>query len=98
MMFMKKRATTCRSALNAAAIPMMLTTSQKLSNGFEARSIRRYPAGPRTMRRLYLPLVDAGLVRDNSGAGQVLTAVRSSDASLVVHDPARWALIEKATT
>lgn len=59
--------------------------------------IRRYTTGLRNMRRLYLPLVDAGLVYDNSGAGRVLIAERSSDAPLVVHEPARWAMIEEAT-
>ena len=59
--------------------------------------IRRYVAGLRNMRRLYLPLVDAGLVYDNSGAGRVLIAERSSDAPLVVHEPGRWAMIEEAT-
>lgn len=59
--------------------------------------IRRYAAGLRNMRRLYLPLVDAGLVYDNSGAGRVLIAERISDAPLVVHEPARWAMIEEAT-
>ena len=59
--------------------------------------VRRYAAGLRNMRRLYLPLVDAALIYDNSGAGRVLIAERGLDASVVVHDAARWALIEEAT-
>jgi predicted ABC-type ATPase len=58
--------------------------------------VRRYTAGLRNMRRLYLPLVDVGLIYDNSGAGRVLIAEKSLDAPLVAHDPARWALIEEA--
>jgi predicted ABC-type ATPase len=59
--------------------------------------VRRYAAGLRNMRRLYLPLVDAALIYDNSGAGRVPIAERGLDASLVVHDAVRWALIEEAT-
>jgi len=59
--------------------------------------VRRYAAGLRNMRRLYLPLVDAALIYDNSGAGRVLIAERGLGASFVVHDPVRWALIEEAT-
>jgi len=43
-----------------------------------------------------LPLVDAALIYDNSGAGRALIAEKSLDAPLLAHDPARWALIEEA--
>ena len=59
--------------------------------------VRRYTAGLRNMRRLYLPLVDAALIYDNSGAGRVLIAERGLNASFMVHDSTRWALIEEAT-
>src|SRR5882724_2526619 len=55
--------------------------------------VRRYAAGLRNMRRLYFPMVDGGLIYDNSGAGRVLIAERGLDASFVVRDPARWTLI-----
>lgn len=59
--------------------------------------IRRYAAGLRNMWHLYWPLVDVGLVYDNSDTGRVLIAERTPDAPLAVHDPVRWALIEEAT-
>lgn len=59
--------------------------------------IRRYAAGLRNMWHLYLPLVDIALVYDNSDAGRVLIAEKTLDASIAVHDPGRWALIEEAT-
>jgi predicted ABC-type ATPase len=55
---------------------------------------RRYTVGLRNMRRHYLPLVDIGLVYDNSDQRRVLIAERRPDASLLVHDVARWRQIE----
>lgn len=59
--------------------------------------VRRFDVGLRNMRHLYLPLVDVALVYDNSDQGRVLIAEKSPEISLRVHDPKRWALIEKAT-
>jgi predicted ABC-type ATPase len=59
--------------------------------------IRRYAAGLRNMRRLYLPLVDIGYVYDNSDRRGELIAERESSMRLIVHDPIRWKLIEEAT-
>jgi len=59
--------------------------------------VRRYAAGLRNMRNVYLPLVDTALVVDNSDAGRVLIAERRPDAPLIVHDKVRWNHIEEAT-
>jgi predicted ABC-type ATPase len=60
--------------------------------------IRRYHQGLRNMRRLYLPLVDVAAIYNSSdNAGMAPIAERTPDASLVVFDQARWALIEEAT-
>jgi predicted ABC-type ATPase len=59
---------------------------------------RRYAAGLRNMRRIYLPMVDIATIYDNSDdADLILVAERTPGAALVVHDPARWAMIEEAT-
>jgi predicted ABC-type ATPase len=58
---------------------------------------RRYWAGLCNMRDLYLPLAHAAMIVDNSDEGGVIIAERTPDASLVIRDPARWALIERAT-
>jgi len=58
---------------------------------------RRYIAGVRNMRRLYLPLVDIGLVYDNSDRSRILIAERRPSAPLVVHDPIRWKQIEESS-
>jgi predicted ABC-type ATPase len=59
---------------------------------------RRYAAGLRNMRHLYLPLVDVGLIFDNSDdAGPALIAERTPAAPFAIHSPARWAAIEEAT-
>jgi predicted ABC-type ATPase len=50
--------------------------------------VRRYWVGLRNMRRLYLPLVDLGLVYDNSDVGRVLIA-ESSSAGILLYDRAR---------
>ena len=49
------------------------------------------------MRQLYLPLADVAAIYDNSDEGRVLIAERTPEASFVVHDAARWAMIERAT-
>jgi predicted ABC-type ATPase len=59
--------------------------------------IRRYSAGLRNMRDLYLKLVDSVLIYDNSDAGSGLIASRDVDEPLVIHDEARWRMIEEAT-
>lgn len=48
------------------------------------------------MRHHYLPLADGAAIYDNSDEGRTLIAERTPDASLVVHDAARWAIINKA--
>ena len=58
--------------------------------------VRRYWAGLRNMRRLYLPLADLGMIYDNSDEGRVLVA-ESALTGLIVHDPARWKAIEEAS-
>lgn len=59
--------------------------------------IRRYVAGLSNMRNIYLPLVDHGLVYDNSDGSGTLIAERPLDKTIVVHDSARWSLIEEMT-
>jgi predicted ABC-type ATPase len=45
-----------------------------------------------------LPMVDIAAIYDNADdAGTTLIAERTPGATLVVHDPARWALIEEMT-
>lgn len=58
---------------------------------------RRYWAGLANMRRLYLPLADVAAIYDNSDEGRTLIAERTPEASLVIHDAARWAMIERVT-
>ena len=49
------------------------------------------------MWHLYLPLAHAALIVDNSDEAGALIAEREPDTPLVIHDAARWALIEEAT-
>jgi predicted ABC-type ATPase len=58
---------------------------------------RRYWAGIRNMRNLYLPLAHVALIVDNSDEGGGLIAEREPGGSLVIHDTAHWALIEEAS-
>jgi predicted ABC-type ATPase len=58
--------------------------------------VRRYWAGLANMRLLYLPLVDLAAIYDNSDDQGVLIAERTLRESVVVHDAARWAMIERA--
>lgn len=60
--------------------------------------IRRYHAGLRNMRHLYLPAVDTFSIYDNSRRNAVLIAERTSESHFIVHDPRRWVGIERATT
>jgi predicted ABC-type ATPase len=59
--------------------------------------IRRYWAGLRNMRSLYLPLANIVAIYDNAGEEPILIAERLSGADLALHDEARWALIEEAS-
>jgi predicted ABC-type ATPase len=59
--------------------------------------VRRYYAGLRNLRHIYLPAVDTASIYDNSGDAPVLIAERNSDRHFILHDPARWQLIEQAT-
>ena len=59
---------------------------------------RRYAAGLRNLRRLYLPMMDIALIYDaTDGAGMALIAEQTSGGTLMVNDPVSWALIEEAT-
>lgn len=58
---------------------------------------RRYVAGLKNMRRLYLPLADFAAIYDNSDGARTLIAELTGDTRFVVHNPARWAAIEEAT-
>jgi hypothetical protein len=49
------------------------------------------------MRHLYLPLVDIGLIYDNSDGGGGLIAERRQDDTFLVYDEPRWTSIEEAT-
>jgi predicted ABC-type ATPase len=59
--------------------------------------IRRYAAGLRNMRRLFLARVDQAIIYDNSDGGRVLIADKTDDGTFRIHDSARWHLIEEAT-
>ena len=59
--------------------------------------IRRYHAGLRNLRRLYLPLVDVAIIYDNSISPGVSIAEQRSGTPFLIHDPSRWARIEEAT-
>ena len=59
--------------------------------------IRRYWTGLSNMRAFYLPLADVAAIYDNAAAEPILIAERISGADLIVHDPARWRLIEEAS-
>jgi predicted ABC-type ATPase len=59
--------------------------------------IRRYAAGLRNMRVLYLPLADRALIYDNSDRSDVLIAAKQLDTPFTIHDTVRWNQIEEAT-
>jgi predicted ABC-type ATPase len=58
---------------------------------------RRYWAGLRNMRHLYIPLADIALIYDNSDDARILIAERTPDMGLIIHDQNRWEKIEEAT-
>jgi predicted ABC-type ATPase len=58
--------------------------------------MRRYSAGLRNMRDLYVPLADIALIYDNSDERGDLIASRQLNRPFEVHDKIRWALIEEA--
>jgi predicted ABC-type ATPase len=60
--------------------------------------IRRYWAGLKNMRYLYLPLVHVAAIYDNSDGARALIAERTPQAALIVHDAERWGMIERATS
>lgn len=59
--------------------------------------IRRYHAGLRNMRYLYLPAVATAMIYDNSAAMERLVAERRADGHLVIRDAGSWDLVERAT-
>jgi predicted ABC-type ATPase len=59
---------------------------------------RRFWAGLRNMRHLYLPLADVAAIYDNSDNGQVRIAHRDEGTELVVRDRARWKRILEASS
>jgi predicted ABC-type ATPase len=59
-------------------------------------TVRRYWVGLAGMRDRYFPLADVAAIYDNSDQGRALIAEKSPDASLLVHDAARWAAINEA--
>jgi predicted ABC-type ATPase len=58
--------------------------------------VRRYRLGLVNMRRLYFPLADVAIIYDNSDERRMLLAEKRAESSLLVHDAARWAMIERA--
>jgi predicted ABC-type ATPase len=59
--------------------------------------VRRYFAGLRNMRLLYLPLADIALIYDNTQEASSLIAARRLNAPFIIHDEVRWSKIEEAT-
>jgi predicted ABC-type ATPase len=59
--------------------------------------VRRYSAGLRLMRHLYLPLADFAFIYDNSDEVGDLIAERRGAGPLTVHNSDRWKRIEEAT-
>lgn len=57
---------------------------------------RRFAAGLRNLRHLYLPLADSATIYDNATVGGVLIAERTLSGKFVVHDAEKWKMIEKA--
>lgn len=55
---------------------------------------RRYHAGIRNMRDLYLPAVDRAFVYDNSDRTGEVIAERTPEGHFLIYDAVRWALIE----
>src|SRR5205807_1542788 len=57
--------------------------------------VRRYSAGLRNMRHLYLPLADSAFIYDNSDGEGVLVVERHGNEPITIHDGGRWNQIEK---
>jgi predicted ABC-type ATPase len=58
--------------------------------------VRRYHAGLRNMRHLYLPAMDAASIYDNSGGSPVLIAGYEAKSHFIIHERL-WAAIEQVT-
>jgi predicted ABC-type ATPase len=58
---------------------------------------RRYWAGLRNMRHLYLPLADIAVIYDNSDGARIPIAEHSPDTGLIIHDQGRWQKIEETS-
>ncbi len=58
--------------------------------------VRRYAAGLRNMRDLYLPLADVAAIYDNSDRAPKLVAERTRGNPLAIYDVTIWSLIERA--
>ena len=59
--------------------------------------VRRYHAGLRNLRHLYLPEVDGAFIFDNWDRGRVVIADVVRGLPVRVRDAERWGLIEEAT-
>ena len=57
---------------------------------------RRYAAGLVTMRDFYLPLAKRAQIYDNQKGRLEMIASKELNASLVIHDEAKWSLIQEA--
>ncbi len=57
---------------------------------------RRYWAGLRNLFALYLPLADTAQIYDNSDSDGHLLASKTRQNGLYIHDPSRWARMERA--
>jgi predicted ABC-type ATPase len=58
--------------------------------------LRRYWAGLRNMRDLYLPLADTASIRDNTEGEAVLMAIKSTANGLAIRDSVRWQRLEES--
>jgi predicted ABC-type ATPase len=59
--------------------------------------VRRYSAGLRNMRHIYLPLADEAYIYDNSDEDGVLIAQQRKNTRIIIHATDRWKQIEEAT-
>jgi predicted ABC-type ATPase len=57
--------------------------------------VRRYYSGVANMRDFYLPLADEAEIYDNTDRRRILIAEKRERVGLKIHDPERWALIER---
>ncbi len=58
---------------------------------------RRYQAGVRNLRDLYLPLADEAEIYDNSVNPRLLIAEKRRGQDLTIRDGLRWKMIEEVT-